>query len=81
STDGVKTVKDANISLIELSSQYEYGTYTPNTKNKFVMAIPPGKYKVIITAEGFNTYTEDITILGKNSFQEIIEKDFKLAPK
>lgn len=81
SSDGVKAIKDANVSLIELSSQEEIGTYIPNTKNKFVMAIPPGKYKVIISADGFNTYTEEITILGKNSFQEFIDKDFKLLPK
>lgn len=81
SADGVKAVKDASLRLIELSSQDEFGSYTPNSKNKYVMAIPPGKYRVIITAEGFNTYTEDITILGKNSFQELIDKDFKLSPK
>lgn len=81
SADGVKEVKDASVSLIELSSQDEYGSYTPNSKNKFVMAIPPGKYQVVISAAGFNTYKEEITILGKNSFQELIEKDFKLSPK
>lgn len=81
SADGIKAVKDASVSLIELSSQDEFGSYTPNSKNKYVMAIPPGKYKVVITADGFNTYTEDITILGKKSFQELINKDFKLSPK
>lgn len=81
SADATKALKDASVSLIELSSQDEFGAYTPNSKNKFVMAIPPGKYKVVITAGGFNTYTEEITILGKTSFQEFIEKDFKLSPK
>lgn len=81
SVDGAKAIKDANISLIELSSQDEFGTYTPNSKNKFVMAIPPGKYQIVISADGFNTFTEEITILGKNSFQELIDKDFKLSPK
>lgn len=81
SADGTKFLKDASVSLIELSSQDEFGAYTPNSKNKFVMAIPPGKYQVVITAGGFNTYTEEITILGKTSFQEFIEKDFKLSPK
>jgi hypothetical protein len=45
------------------------------------MAIPPGKYQVVITAAGFNTFKEEITILGKSSFQETIEKEFKLSPK
>jgi tetratricopeptide (TPR) repeat protein len=81
SVDGVKPVSGANISLIELSTQDEFGNYTPNNKNKYVMAISPGKYQVVITADGFNTYTENITIMGKNSFQELIEKDFKLSPK
>jgi hypothetical protein len=81
STDPAKNVKDASISLIELSSQAEIGVYTPNNKNKFVMAIPPGKYQVIISATGFSTFKEEFTIHGKSSFQEIIEKEFKLSPK
>jgi tetratricopeptide (TPR) repeat protein len=81
STDVTKNVNDASVSLIELSSQDEIGIYTPNSKNKFVMAIPPGKYQVVITAAGFNTFKEEITILGKSSFQETIEKEFKLSPK
>jgi hypothetical protein len=57
-------------------------TFTPiATSGKYIMALTPGSYSISIEGAGFNSYTENLMILDKGSFQPEIKKDIVLIKK
>jgi hypothetical protein len=68
------------ISVIDLNTQEEVGSYQSDYKGDFIMILSPGKYQVLIDVDGYKPYAEELTILGKSDFQDFIMKDFNLSP-
>lgn len=65
------TLTDANGDIV--------GTYLPNKRNgNYVMVLEPGTYKMEVTAEGFHTYSKNIGVFDKSSYQRIISRDIML---
>lgn len=70
---------DVTINLTDQESGDLFGTYVPNKKNgNYVMVLPPGKYKMEVTAPGFHPYTKVIGVYDKSSYQRIISRDIML---
>jgi len=64
------------------SHQNLFGKYIYNGNLKrFVSALPAGEYKLVISADGFQEYSETISILEHGLFQPEIEKEFLLLLK
>jgi len=67
------------IRAFDAETEERVGKYLPNPySGRYVMVLAPGKYKLTIEAEGFETIEEQITILDKSSFQFEITKDIIL---
>ena len=67
-----------DISVIDKSTQKVFGKYHPNVLNgKFLIILPPGDYKINVIAEGYEKYSEDISVSDRNSNTEIF-KDIML---
>ena len=74
-------IKIAYIEVVDIASGNLVGSYVPNTKTgRYVAIMQPGKYEILIEAEGYKPYKQMINVLGKSSFKEIISKDFELEP-
>lgn len=82
SADPNKKVVQPMITVTNNADAEIYGTYltNPNT-NRYVIILPPGKYNLMIEADGFITYSEDTEVLDKSSYQIAIEKDIQLRGK
>jgi hypothetical protein len=58
-----------------------YGSYMTNpVTGRYVIILPPGKFNVLVEVPGFEVFTEDIEIFGKNYFRSLIKKDYILRP-
>lgn len=67
--------------IVTDATNYEY-TFVPNSKTgRFVMALPSGKYKVTIEAEGFANYEEEMTVSDIGIMSEEKTKNFLLKKK
>ncbi len=59
-----------------------FGKYIYNGNlDRFVAALPAGDYKIVIQANGYDDYTEKISVLDRNLYQSEIEKTFSISPK
>lgn len=66
-----KTISVA-ISVIDKTTQKVFGNYLPNKENgKFLIVLPPGIYEINIHAEGYEKFTEDITVFDRSCNKEI----------
>lgn len=73
---------DVFITVNNDKTQEMVGTYLPNANNgRYVIVLPPGKYEMNIEANGFQTYTEKLTILDKSSYKFEITKNILLKPE
>jgi hypothetical protein len=83
STDLLKPVDSVgvSISVTQVPSNEEYGTYLPNpVTGKYVIILPPGKYKINASIPDCLPYSEAIQIFDKSSFKAVIEKNFMISP-
>ncbi len=81
-SDNVVDSTHVFISVINETTNEEFGNYMPNPiSGKYVIILPPGKYKINTEMPGFAPYSESIQILGKSSFIPEITKDIKLVPE
>jgi hypothetical protein len=78
-SDSLTRLKDAIIHVENKKTNEEYGTYIPD-KNKwyYIMALPPGKWRITIEADGYSIYEEDIVLFDFAGFKPEIEKNFRL---
>lgn len=69
-----------DISIIDVSSGQNYpGDFKYlAAKKKFVLALPAGKYKIVIEAPDCERYTQTISILDKVDYKTHIEQNFIL---
>lgn len=71
---------DVFISVNNNISNEIIGNYLPNPVNgRFVVILPPGKYKMSIEAAGFKTVTKNIQIFDKVSYQAEINLKIELS--
>ena len=72
-------VGDAFISVYEKATNELVGNYVPvqNTA-RYVIILPPGEYLLEVEADGFEFYAGEIEILGKSSYEPIIQRDITL---
>ncbi|MCC6252058.1 MAG: PD40 domain-containing protein [Bacteroidia bacterium] len=74
-----KVPEGATIEVFESKSNNTFGQYKVNpSTGKYVMILPPGAYFIEVSAKGFKTHSENITILDKGSFVPVIEKDMRM---
>ena len=70
---------DPMISVQDLDTGEEYGTYLPNPRTmRFVIILPPGRYNIYADAPGFEDYSEDLEILNKNAYKAEISRDIEM---
>lgn len=84
STDVSKPVDSTKVSLFvtDMSTGDEFGSYVPNqSTGKYVIILPPGKFKIAVEMPGYQAYSESIQILDKNSFKPLIEKNIIILPE
>jgi hypothetical protein len=73
--------EDVFISVVDLSRNRVYGEYLPNSRTgRYVMALPPGKYKLLVEVEGFKRIDQTIEVFDKSSYQPYIYQDMVLKP-
>jgi tetratricopeptide (TPR) repeat protein len=73
---------DVFISVTNTKTQEMVGNYLPNPNTgKYVMVLAPGTYEMSIEANGFQSITNDISILDKSSYKFEITKDVQLKPE
>jgi len=83
STDVTRPVDSSRItiSVTDLNSNKEYGNYIPNPNSgKYVIILPPGKYKISTQISGYLPYNETVQIMDKSSFKALIEKNITMVP-
>ena len=74
-----EVIKDVFLSVIDLQTDEEYGSYMANPlSGRYIMILPPGKYNVLIDVPGYKIHMEDIEVYDKVSYRSLIKKDFSL---
>ena len=82
SSDPLKKVEGAMITVTNMENEEVYGSYLPNPNTmRYIIILPPGKYNIMTDSDGFKSVSEDITILDKSSIQKYLEKDIKMMSK
>ena len=72
---------DVFISVVDLSKNRVYGEYLPNARTgRYIMALPPGRYTLIVEVQGYQRIDQSIEVLDKASFQPYIHQDMVLKP-
>lgn len=74
-----QTVK---VDIFNLDNEDDFTTYLTNEKSgKFSAALAPGRYRVeVADLEGFQDFTKEIRLLGKNDFKAFVKTNFILTP-
>ena len=79
STDSTKGMDEIFITVTDNATNDVYGTYIPNSlTNRFIIILPPGEFNIFVEGVGHDPVSQDVTILGKSSFQAEIKKNFVL---
>ena len=73
--------QDIQLSVTNLATKELHGIYTPNTLNKYVMILPPGKYNIHCELPGYDDFNETINVLSKIQNHPEMEKKIMLMPK
>jgi tetratricopeptide (TPR) repeat protein len=83
SVDTLKKISDVKIEVYNALSNDLFATYTPDRNNfYFIMALLPGKWIMNVSADGFETYTEEINIFEEVlKFCPEVNKNIKLTKK
>jgi len=64
------------------AKQNLFGKYIYNNNlGRFIATLPSGEFKLMIQANGYQDYSESISIMERNLYQPEIEKIFSLSPK
>lgn len=79
SGDSKKPMEDIYISVTDLETDEEYGSYLPNPNTmRYVIILPPGHYNLFVEVPGYEEFSKDIDILGKGSFRSKLGMDIEL---
>lgn len=70
------------ISVVDATTGDEYGSYLPNpSTGRFVIILPPGKFRINTEIPGYQPFSELVTILDKSSYKPLIERNIQLIPE
>jgi hypothetical protein len=83
SADTLSKIRQAKIEIIDKTTNELHGVYIPDPNNcYFVMSLTPGKWTMQVTADGYESYTEDINIFDEVlKFSPEVNKNIKLKRK
>ncbi len=71
---------DVFITVTDIKTNDLIGNYLPNPANgRYVMILPPGKYKMSIETAGFKTLEKDVEVFDKSSYQAEINMNIELS--
>lgn len=74
----IKDFRDVNIQVIQLNNGELIGNYLPNPNTgKYVIILPPGKYKLTAEHPDFKSYESTLEIFDKTSYQAEINQDIQ----
>lgn len=77
-----EVIMDASLFVAVKSTGITHGEYLPNPNSgKYIIIVPPGEYTLTVAAPGFKDYSEDLSVIGKGSFEAEIEKNIILKPE
>lgn len=81
-SDTNQVLKNVLISVLDLQTDQEYGSYlaNPNT-GRYIIILPPGKFNLLVDVPEHKIYMEDIQIYGKDAFRSSIAKNIKVEKK
>lgn len=81
--DTLAKIRNAKIEILDKSNNELHGVYTPDPNNcYYVMSLPPGKWNMKVSADGYVTYSEDISIFEEVlKFSPEVTKNIKLTKK
>lgn len=69
SEDSLSKIRSPKIEVFDKANNELYGTYLPDPNScYYIMALPPGKWTIIVSADGFADHTEDLNI-----FEEVLK--------
>lgn len=82
SSDTTKNIHSISMIVSNVETEELYGEYLPNLNTmRYVIILPPGKFRLDIECEGFESYTEMIEIKDKKDYIFEIKKDIVLTPE
>jgi tetratricopeptide (TPR) repeat protein len=83
SVDTLNKIRSPKIEIYDKSSNELFGVYIPDPNNcYYVIALPPGKWNMKISADGFLDYAEDINVFEEVlKFSPEVTKNIKLTKK
>lgn len=75
--DSVNIAKEASITINNVRNNNLFGLYTvPASKNgKYIFYLPPGKYEVNVEVDGIKPYKEEIVVMDKKDFKDVITRN------
>lgn len=75
----IQDLRDVFIQVKQLNNGDLIGNYVPNPNTgRYVIILPPGKYKLTAEYSGYKTYESKLEILDKSSFQSEITHNIQL---
>lgn len=77
STSGKKI--EAKITVSNASTLEEFNFVPIPSSGKYVMALPPGKYTIVIESEGYKTFIDTMVLYDMGSFLPETKKDFVIT--
>ena len=82
-TDTLGKIRNAKIEIFDKTKKELHGVYIPDPNNcYFVMSLTPGKWSMKVTADGYESYSEDINIFDEVlKFSPEVTKNIKLKKK
>ena len=77
--EGAFNADDVFLAVIDLENDEVYGDYKPSEENmRYVIILPPGRYRLKLKVDGYEPYTEEVEILGKSSFKSYIDNNIQI---
>ncbi|GIV27843.1 MAG: hypothetical protein KatS3mg027_1657 [Bacteroidia bacterium] len=81
-SEPITDYRDVNIQVTQLNNGELIGNYIPNPNTgRYVMILPPGKYKLTAEHPEFKTYETTLEIFDKASYQSEITHHIQLKKK
>lgn len=78
-TETAVLIPEATIEVEDFETGELIGSYVPKPKTaKFILTLTPGKYNIVVNADGFKPLTRPYNVYGKGSFRHEINLDLEL---
>jgi tetratricopeptide (TPR) repeat protein len=78
-SDSTNTKIVAKITVSNASNLEEFKFVPIPSSGKYVMALPPGKYTIMIESEGYKTFIDNLVLYDMGSFSPEVKRDFRIT--